>query len=318
MNRFKLQSGFTIVELMVSLVLGLLVILVIGSIFIANSSTFRATDDSARIQENGRFALQAISRVVKQAGYMPPDVATRATNLDSAFGRPTVASPWLGGNVNSLIVSGLDGVAAANGYSDELFVAFKGGVGGTKDCIGRELVTPPLAETEGKAALLTYPTLVNRFYVANGADGEPALFCERSVVGGGVVITPETFELASGVASFQVLYAIDKAVANPLTPTVPAKPDGLPDYYATASEVISSSASDVGKSFMNVTGLQVSLIMRGKTSSRSDSQDGRVIRAFGTSYPTGDPGANYAVNANDRFRIFRAVSSTIAVRVKSI
>lgn len=46
----KKQSGFSLVELMIALLLGTLIIAAAGGIFIANRQTFRSTDNLGRVQ----------------------------------------------------------------------------------------------------------------------------------------------------------------------------------------------------------------------------------------------------------------------------
>lgn len=65
---FRVQAGLTLVELMISITLGLLVLLAIGSIYVGSRQTYRIQEDNARIQESGRFALEVIGRSVRQAG----------------------------------------------------------------------------------------------------------------------------------------------------------------------------------------------------------------------------------------------------------
>lgn len=67
----RAQSGFTLVELMISLVLGLLVAGAAAGIFLSNQRTFRATDSLARIQENARVAFELMARDVREAAGNP-------------------------------------------------------------------------------------------------------------------------------------------------------------------------------------------------------------------------------------------------------
>jgi type IV pilus assembly protein PilW len=75
MNRFEQANsnacrnrGLSLVELMVAITLGLL--LTAGMIQLFNSSkvTFQTNDGIARVQENGRFALELLKRELREAG----------------------------------------------------------------------------------------------------------------------------------------------------------------------------------------------------------------------------------------------------------
>lgn len=61
-------KGFTLVELMVSIVLALFLAIVAGQSYLSTKTTYRATEQNARIQENLRFATHFINREVRQAG----------------------------------------------------------------------------------------------------------------------------------------------------------------------------------------------------------------------------------------------------------
>lgn len=61
--------GFSLVELMVALALGLVVVTGIVQLFVGNSQTYNVLNGQARLQESGRFALDFISRAARSAGY---------------------------------------------------------------------------------------------------------------------------------------------------------------------------------------------------------------------------------------------------------
>ena len=50
--------GFSLIELMIALLIGLLVVSAAGSLFISNKRTYNATETLGRIQENGRVAFE--------------------------------------------------------------------------------------------------------------------------------------------------------------------------------------------------------------------------------------------------------------------
>lgn len=64
-------DGFSLVELMISLVLGLLVTAAAVGIFLSNQRTWRATESLARIQEDGRVAFELMARDLRQAAGNP-------------------------------------------------------------------------------------------------------------------------------------------------------------------------------------------------------------------------------------------------------
>jgi type IV pilus assembly protein PilW len=64
------QRGFSLVELMVSLVIGLILLLGAVAIMVSSKQNYVIQDDLARIQENARFAMDMIASDLKVAGYM--------------------------------------------------------------------------------------------------------------------------------------------------------------------------------------------------------------------------------------------------------
>jgi len=65
------QRGFTLIELMVALLLGLLVVAAAGSIFLSNRRVYGSTEAINRIQENQRAAFEILARDIREAGGNP-------------------------------------------------------------------------------------------------------------------------------------------------------------------------------------------------------------------------------------------------------
>ncbi|WP_395822670.1 PilW family protein [Collimonas sp.] len=62
-------DGFTLIELMVSVTIGLILLLFLSSLYFNSRASVRLNDDNARIQEDGRYALSLIGRNLMQAGF---------------------------------------------------------------------------------------------------------------------------------------------------------------------------------------------------------------------------------------------------------
>lgn len=80
------QRGFTLVELLVTVTLGLLVIAGIGQIYTAAKRSYDIQTSLARLQDAGRYAVDVITQDVRRAGYWG------LTNM-RAFGPPAGAPP---------------------------------------------------------------------------------------------------------------------------------------------------------------------------------------------------------------------------------
>ena len=63
------QVGFSLVEIMIALLIGLFLLGGILQMFSASQQTYRMQSNLARLQENGRFALDFLARDIRMAGY---------------------------------------------------------------------------------------------------------------------------------------------------------------------------------------------------------------------------------------------------------
>lgn len=88
MSAFK-QKGFSVVELMVALLLGLFLVSGVTGMYISSKQTYRMTDNLSRLQESLRFSLEFISRDIRMAGYLPcrfpPTFTNAITNGNSTW-----------------------------------------------------------------------------------------------------------------------------------------------------------------------------------------------------------------------------------------
>jgi type IV pilus assembly protein PilW len=63
------QVGFTLIELMVSIVLGLAVLVGLSSVYIAAKQSYRFQDTAGRLQEDAVYALDTIAKDLRMAGF---------------------------------------------------------------------------------------------------------------------------------------------------------------------------------------------------------------------------------------------------------
>lgn len=69
MRSGRRQHGFTLIEIMIALVLGLILTGAAISLFIASKQTYRMAEAVARVQEAGRYALEALAQDLRMAGH---------------------------------------------------------------------------------------------------------------------------------------------------------------------------------------------------------------------------------------------------------
>ena len=167
------QSGFTLIEMMIALTLGLVIMLVIGTVFVSSSQTFRAQDDNARIQESGRFALEIIGRSIKQAGYA--DIPFTGFKVD----------------FSGVPINGVDG---GTGVPDTLIVQYDGVIGDS-DCEG--------------ANVTAAGNIIQNYFNVDTANA--VLRCNGEVAATPSIpgAAPSGIVLADNVEDLQILYGID-------------------------------------------------------------------------------------------------------------
>lgn len=68
-TRRRSESGFSLVELMIALVLGLIVIGGVINVFLANKQSYRTNEALSQVQDASRTAFELIARDVRQAGF---------------------------------------------------------------------------------------------------------------------------------------------------------------------------------------------------------------------------------------------------------
>jgi type IV pilus assembly protein PilW len=108
--------GVSLVEIMVSLALGLVLVTGVLSLYRSTHLSFRHHESLARLQESGRFALELMTREIREAGLTPCGSPLTANLLVAAAGAATpwwadTAAGFLRGGENSgqgVVVSGDD------------------------------------------------------------------------------------------------------------------------------------------------------------------------------------------------------------------
>jgi type IV pilus assembly protein PilW len=64
------QFGLTLIELMVSLVIGLLLAIVASSAYVYSKQAYNSVSENSQLEENGRFALTVLARNIQSAGFV--------------------------------------------------------------------------------------------------------------------------------------------------------------------------------------------------------------------------------------------------------
>lgn len=90
-----LQRGLSLVEIMVAMVIGLVLTAGVIQLFIGSKQTYRFQDAASRVQENARFAIEALNFDIRMAGNLGCTVF--AQNVNSTLnGAPLSFAPGTG------------------------------------------------------------------------------------------------------------------------------------------------------------------------------------------------------------------------------
>lgn len=91
------SKGFTLVELMIGLSIGLVIVGAILYVFLSNSTTFRMSQAQSQVQDSGRFTLEFLSREIRHDRYSPIDEFCSGggpSNLDISVSITSEVAPY--------------------------------------------------------------------------------------------------------------------------------------------------------------------------------------------------------------------------------
>ncbi|MFT4172931.1 MAG: PilW family protein [Rhodocyclaceae bacterium] len=220
-DRAGRQSGFTLVELMIALVLGMIIIGSSVALFISQRMTTKLASQMSDIQNEGRIALDAVARDLRAAGDFgcalaePPINALVNTSIfDAADGG--VRGFDKGASLNGSSLTGGSTVSGANPASDVLVASGVSRVvttltQATTDAADQLLVvdsTPSLAS--GDVAIVTNCISLSKFQVTGysvNSDG-------KGVVTHAIATTPATLGGGNTKADLGSVYPSGATVAK--------------------------------------------------------------------------------------------------------
>ena len=208
------QRGFTLIEILIALMLGVFVLAALLSIVQANRTVYGDQSQLAQLQDNERMAMTLMTDVIQSAGYFPisqPPTTTLGTTLTAATGD---GQAFASGQA-------LYGTYSATVPGDAIYVRYMTASGdGILNCSG-------LSNTSG-ANTLYY----NEFYIA--PNGQLACNMNGTVYNLVSGVTNSTTTL--GVTNLTILYGVKKnaaALGNDV------------DTYLNASQMAAADWSNV-------------------------------------------------------------------------
>ena len=275
----KLTAGFTLLELLVSMSLGLFLMAGLVQVLLMNREMFGVQENSSRIQEDGRFAVTVLNKVVSHAGYRED----AAQDTDIAFpSYTTAANPPVQTLLDGEVINGTDDdVGGGNNVkdgSDTLAVRYRSD-GSIRDCLGSVVANGFMS--------------VNRFYI----DDNDTLSCRSDIYdpATGAAVSTSTQPLIDNIEDMQIRYGMS---AGGVFHDVAA------ECYLDAS-VIGGGSDCTTLNFDQVVSVRISLLLHSNDDNLTPDNVSQTYSFEGVNN----------VLAGDS-RLYRTVTTTIALRNK--
>ena len=184
------QYGLSMVELLVAMALGLLLTVGALQMMLASQQLYDTTDSQSRIQENGRFALDFLSRELSKAYYQTTDIETMAN-------RTFLTDSCITTDPNDIDACTEDDPGHDDNNEDagdRIGAVFN--PENDRDCVGNTVGPDDI--------------IANVFYV-DTVDGISALYCGGFSLESDDWINGGPRPLVDGVESLQILYRVELA-----------------------------------------------------------------------------------------------------------
>ncbi|MEH6450764.1 MAG: PilW family protein [Oleispira sp.] len=220
-QRLTLTRGFTLIELMITLVLSLMITYAIAQVLISSNRSSVTTDGMSQSQETGRFVMSYLANQVRQSGL---DSITNDSRITQTF--INCSNPAFAGLIS---VAGDGGAAAGevactnNGaptdpnFQDDETTIYDAGTHGDRLAVawippvpldGAGNPDPDLIrDCTGADGYLIDDIVLNVFWVAPDGNGMNSLMCQGHTFDGAVITRSNPVQaIANGVESMHLLY----------------------------------------------------------------------------------------------------------------
>ncbi len=239
------QKGLSLIELLIAAVIGLFLLSGIASSYIASKKASISRNQLSILEDNGRFALEAITKSLEHTGYAPNILMTDPfihapadVVIDNCPGGSTNISASSQANFTTARVTKDDDT----NIQDSIGAIFHGSNDIFIDCTGNPLPAGvPGCRLQALPAININPDsakIYNSFFIDNTTK---KLMCAGSR-------SSTLATIAEGVENMQFLYGLD------------TNTDGIVDRYATATAIdaVATDSLDWG----GVISIQVSILVR--------------------------------------------------------
>jgi type IV pilus assembly protein PilW len=338
------QKGLTLVELLVAMLAGVLLTVGVVNIFISAKRNYKLQENLSRLQENGRLAINLMSKDIRMAGYTNsacytanPSVIPTAYQAFDLANAVNITTP---ANVTAWCITNSCVASTTTGTTPNTATATLGGVStSVRTDVVRiyqwQSITCPPSDRANAGTLtgagiptLGISTIANGTPPANafefsyflrsnvdndtnttGLSAVPALW----KIDGSVSLTPQ--ERVQNIENMVVSYGVDTDA------------DYVPNYYVTADKMTGTSSTATSP-WLSIVSISISLVVVTDDNGLTDTQQpyifngatitpttvcsyNGVVISNATTCPNGSPAA--AVVVPD-YRLRRVFSTSIAVR----
>lgn len=314
------NRGLSLIELMVSLVIGLVIMIAVVSAYIGASGATRVAEAQARMNEDAQAVLSILSQQLRMAGNNPkqpnyPAATPRnpvyevptyiVRGCDGKFSNVTSAA-----DVNALTCAAGGGTAAdsiAITYEADRYNTIPTAAGAATDCLGQTLtaqngirnIWDPTLMTSVPTAI-TFTVAENRFYLGTSTSVvAPSLYCKGN---GGATAQ----SLVENIEDLQFFYGTAPATATPSTLSVVGYLNGTADVNGILSVQTAPSLvalPDDMSRWAQVMTVRVCVLVRSEKPVVPDTDSARYVKCDGT-VDTSPPD----------LRLRRAYSTTVVLR----
>lgn len=306
------QTGLTLVELLVALVISAVVVVAAFSALIVSRQGFTATDTASQLRDNARFLTDLIQRVGVQAGYLDYKFAVTPAGNDAATPEPDVkgfnnalaSTTAPGTGFTSRGASSIDGsdVLILRYQASETYPGSGIADNAMVNCLGLPAQSLPSNRNE---------RVLNVFHIVVASDNEPSLMCTAVNTLSGAI---DTRSIIRGVETLQVLYGVDGVTPNAALPTALTTTANIPSRYLRADQMIVAGDVDAtNRNWGRVRNILIGMVIRGPLGSAPErtamtyyplgSAPGTSTGSKGSSMMSAnDPGTQFKPAADNRLR----------------
>jgi type IV pilus assembly protein PilW len=305
------SRGLSLIELLVSLAIGIILMIAVVSAYLGSSGASRVADAQVRMNEDAQAALTILVQQLRMAGNNPKQPNYTNTNpRNQIYNSTTYILRGCDGTFSNITTAAslqtLTCAAGGGSASDSIAVSYEADRYNTiptttnvpTDCLGQGL--PAINGTQdiwnGTAVTptaVTYRVADNRFYIGTSAViTAPTLYCKGN---GGTNPQP----LVENIEDLQLTYGTATAAAAPNALAVAG--------YLSAADVVTNAdlvaLATEAERWSKVLTVRICVVARSEQQVVSDAASARYVRCDGTTN-----------TAPPDLRLRRAYSTVVVLR----